>query len=149
MTYTSTKTYGHEVGLSCCFRQWRANHSHCRFMHGYAISVRLEFEATKLDGRNWVVDFGGLKDFQSQLVDTFDHKTVVAEDDPCLDWFHKGHEQGMLDLVIVPAVGCERFAELVWKMGNDWLKRQGMADRCRLSMVEVREHGANSAIYKP
>jgi 6-pyruvoyltetrahydropterin/6-carboxytetrahydropterin synthase len=118
-------------------------------MHGYAISVRLEFEATKLDGRNWVVDFGGLKDFKSQLVDTFDHKTVVAEDDPCLDWFHKGHEQGMLDLVIVPAVGCERFAELVWKMGNDWLKRQGMADRCRLSMVEVREHGANSAIYKP
>ncbi|SVB70610.1 uncharacterized protein METZ01_LOCUS223464, partial [marine metagenome] len=26
--YQSTKTYGNEVGLSCCFRQWRAD-SHC------------------------------------------------------------------------------------------------------------------------
>jgi 6-pyruvoyltetrahydropterin/6-carboxytetrahydropterin synthase len=149
MTYTSTKTYGHELGLSCCFRQWRATHSHCRFMHGYAISVRLEFEAATLDDRNWVVDFGCLKDFKNQLADTFDHKTVVAEDDPCIDWFHRGHEQGMLDLVIVPAVGCERFAELVWQMGHEWLMQNALADRCRLAMVEIREHGANSAIYRP
>ena len=26
--YRSTKTYDHNEGLSCCFRQWRADHSH-------------------------------------------------------------------------------------------------------------------------
>lgn len=149
MTFVSTKTWGHEVGLSCAFRQWRSGHSHCRFLHGYALAVRLEFEADCLDERNWVVDFGGLKDLKTLLQDTFDHKTVIAEDDPCLDWFHRAHEQGLLDLVIVQAVGCERFAELVWHMGNDWLKRQGLSDRCKLTMAEVREHGANSAVYRP
>jgi 6-pyruvoyltetrahydropterin/6-carboxytetrahydropterin synthase len=149
MTYTSTKTYGHEVGLSACFRQWRSTHSHCRFLHGYALSVHLKFEADDLDDRNWVVDFGGLKDLKTWLQDTFDHKTVVAEDDPLLDWFHRGHEQGLLDLVILPAVGCERFAELVWAQANAWLHDNGYAPRCRVIEVEVREHGANSAIYRP
>lgn len=111
--------------------------------------MHLKFEADDLDERNWVVDFGGLKDLKSWLQDTFDHKTVVAEDDPLLDWFHRGHEQGLLDLVILPAVGCERFAELVWAQANAWLHDNGYAPRCRVAEVEVREHGANSAIYRP
>lgn len=149
MTYTSTKTYGHEVGLSCAFRQWRSTDSHCRFLHGYAISVRLEFEASELDERNWVVDFGGLKDLKQVLQDTFDHKTVVAHDDPLMDWFHQGHEQGLLDMVILDDVGCERFAEHVHQLASHWLDRHGYAPRCRVSLVEVREHGANSAIFRP
>lgn len=149
MAYTSTKTYGHEVGLSCCFRQWRATHSHCRYLHGYAVSVRLEFEATELDERNWVVDFGGLKDLKRQLEATFDHKTLVAHDDPHLDWFHRGHELGLLDLVILDAVGCERFAGHIYQLATNWLHRHGYSPRCHVSLVEVREHGANSAIYKP
>jgi 6-pyruvoyltetrahydropterin/6-carboxytetrahydropterin synthase len=149
MSYISTKTYGHEVGLSCAFRQWRATHSHCRFLHGYAVSVRLEFETQELDARNWVVDFGGLKDLKRKLEDTFDHKTVVAHDDPQMDWFHRGHELGLLDLVILDDVGCERFAEHVYQLAANWLKGNGYAPRCRVSLVEVREHGANSAIYKP
>ena len=32
--YRSTKRYSQEEGLSCCFRQWRAAHSHCRLIHG-------------------------------------------------------------------------------------------------------------------
>lgn len=149
MTYISTKTWGHDVGLSACFRQWRSSHSHCQFLHGYALSVRLEFEAETLDDRNWVVDFGGLKELKALLSSTFDHKTVVAEDDPQLEWFRDAEQRGVLEMVVVPAVGCERFAELVWHMGNDWLQRQGLGNRCRLAMVEVREHGANSAIYRP
>lgn len=31
--YQSTKTYGHDRGFSCAFRQWRAD-SHCRLIHG-------------------------------------------------------------------------------------------------------------------
>lgn len=149
MGYTSTKTYGHEQGLSCCFRQWRATHSHCQFLHGYAISVRLEFEAQELDRRNWVVDFGGLKDLKQSLQDTFDHKTVVAEDDPEISWFREGHRRGLLDLVVVPSVGCEKFAGLVHAMAQAWLERHGYSPRVRVSLVEVSEHGANSAIFRP
>lgn len=149
MTYISTKTWGHDVGLSTCFRQWRSHHSHCRFLHGYALSVRLEFEAATLDDRNWVVDFGGLKDLKRQLEDTFDHKTVIAQDDPELEWFQEGERRGLLDLVVVEAVGCERFAELVWELGRMWLVEKGLVTRVRLTSVEVREHGANSAIYRP
>ena len=56
--FRSTKTYGHEMGFSCAFRQHRAD-SHCRLVHGYALAFHFEFEATELDVRNWVVDFGG------------------------------------------------------------------------------------------
>src|SRR5688572_12134662 len=107
--YRSTKTYGHEVGLSCAFRQWRAE-SHCNLLHGYALSVRLEFEAADLDKRNWVVDFGSLKSFKGWLEATFDHRTLVAVDDPLFADFQRMDGFGMLKMVVVDATGCEAFA---------------------------------------
>lgn len=146
--YISTKTYGHERGLSCAFRQWKAE-SHCRFLHGYSIAVRVEFESEELDVRNWVVDYGSLKSFKGWLEDMFDHKTVVASDDPHIDWFREGHKRGTLDLVEVEATGCEAMAELIWNAADVWLMDNGYAPRCRVRRVEVAEHGANSAIYEP
>ena len=49
MAYYSTKTYDHNEGLSCAFRQWRAEDSHCRFIHGYAIAVSLTFGCKELE----------------------------------------------------------------------------------------------------
>ena len=57
MKYRVTKTYGNERGLSCAFRQWRAD-SHCNLIHGYSLGFRFVFEAAQLDDRNWVYDFG-------------------------------------------------------------------------------------------
>lgn len=145
-TWQSTKTYGHEVGLSCAFRQWRA-HSHCSKMHGYALAFKFVFETEELDSTNWAVDFGGLRSLKGILEDTFDHKTVVAEDDPELAYFQEGHAKGVLDLVVLPAGGCEKFAEFVYEVAEQWLKDAGFAPRCRLASVEVSEHGANSALY--
>lgn len=146
MFYRSTKTFGHNVGLSAAFRQWKAK-SHCNLLHGYALEVRIEFEAEGLDERNWVVDFGSLKDLKAVLQNLFDHKTLVAEDDPEMEWFLEADKRGILDLVIVPATGCERFAEMVFKATDRWLRATGYSPRCRVAQVEVREHGANSAIY--
>ncbi|MHB0790189.1 6-pyruvoyl trahydropterin synthase family protein [Bradyrhizobium sp. 5.13L] len=147
MAYLSTKTYGHEVGLSAAFRQWRAK-SHCRLLHGYSLSFRFEFEANTLDDKNWVVDFGGLRELRAILEGTFDHKTVVASDDPELEWFREAARRGLADIVVLPAVGCEKFAEHVYRVGSNWLLEKGLAPRCQLVSVEVREHGANSAIYR-
>ena len=58
--YRSTKTYDHNEGLSCCFRQWRAD-SHCKLLHGYALAFKFVFATRALDARNCCYDFGGLR----------------------------------------------------------------------------------------
>jgi len=148
MAYRSGKTYGHEIGLSCAFRQHKAE-SHCHFIHGYALSINIEFEANILDNRNWVIDFGGLKELKTLIQETFDHKVVVAEDDPFLDWFRRGDTMGILDLVVMPQVGCEAFAWQVYSMADTWLVDNKQTPRCKIAQVTVREHGANSATFIP
>lgn len=146
MPYQSTKQFGHDLGLSCCFRQWRAE-SHCNQLHGYAIAIRLVFEAEELDVRNWVVDFGSLKSLKQMFVDTFDHKLLVAEDDPDKDDICALAGMGIADVIVVPAVGCEKFAEYVFGATEVWLQSNGYTPRVKLISAEVCEHGANSAIY--
>jgi len=106
----------------------------------------MEFQADTLDDRGWVVDFGGLKQIKSFLVDHFDHKTIVAKDDPLLEDFLELHEKALCDLVIMDAVGCERFAEEIFKQADAFINRSEYAGRVRLKMVEVMEHPGNSAI---
>lgn len=156
----STKTFGHELGFSCAFRQWRA-HSHCRFIHGYALGFRFVFAAEETDHCGWVVDFGGLKSLRAILETTFDHKLLVAEDDPWKNVLlglaqedfggllaYRGQEAASpaADVVVVPATGCEAFAIMVYQVAEQWLKDAGFSPRVRLVSVEVSEHGANSAI---
>jgi len=183
--YLSTKTYGNDRGLSCTFRQWRSTHSHCSLIHGYSIGIKLIFESDTLDDRNWVMDFGGLKAFKDWSEWQFDHTLIVAQDDPHLDFFRKmswistiysgvgtqpdlkPHERGALcDLRIVEAVGCEKFAELAYRImneileaykeGRSWTHPNGKTYEARyptgqgvkLRSVEVFEHNANSATYE-
>lgn len=161
--YYSTKTYGNDRGLSCCFRQWRSTHSHCSLLHGYSIGIRLVFESDTLDCRNWVMDFGGLKKFKQWAEYMFDHTTLIAEDDPYLNVFtdlaHIGeigqkNITALVDLRIVPAVGCEKFAEMAYtKMESIIEEMKQTPDvivngNVRVKSVEVFEHGANSAIYE-
>lgn len=143
--YRSTKTF---PPISCAFRQWRA-HSHCKFNHGYGIVIKLTFESAELDVTNWVVDFGALKSFRQTVETTFDHKTLVAHDDPNRDWFEEAHARGIADIVIVEHTGCEKFAELVGECAVIWLKDAGYGDRVRLVSCEVWEHAANSASWSP
>jgi 6-pyruvoyltetrahydropterin/6-carboxytetrahydropterin synthase len=145
MSFLSSKTYNHNVGLSCAFRQWKAEHSHCKYLHGYAISVRFNFKG-ELDDKNWVFDYGGLKEVKSFLQKTFDHKTIVAEDDPSLNEFYSLQKKGLIQLVVLPAVGCEKFAEYICKAVDPMIKERSQ-DRVKIMSVEVREHGSNSAIY--
>lgn len=145
-TYQSTKQFGHDLGISCAFRQWGATHSHCSKIHGYALAFKFTFEAEQLDERNWVQDFGGLKSLKEVLMDTFDHKLVVANDDPHKELYMEMHQAQIADVVILPKVGCEYFAEVAFSMATAQLKLHHQ-DRIRLVSAEVKEHGANSAIY--
>jgi 6-pyruvoyltetrahydropterin/6-carboxytetrahydropterin synthase len=149
--FLSTKTFNTDRGLSCCFRQWKATHSHCSTLHGYSIGVKFVFECDELDERNWVFDFGGLKDIKKWLEHMFDHTCCVAEDDPLLEQFKAFAATGVMDLRIVPGVGCERFAEMIFDHVTQVLDehRSTMLNpTARLKSVEVFEHGANSAIVE-
>nr|WP_306264298.1 6-carboxytetrahydropterin synthase [Pararhizobium sp. IMCC3301] len=144
--YRSTKTYDHQEGLSCCFRQWRASHSHCQLIHGYALAFRFVFATHELDQHNWCFDFGGLKPVKAWLKQMFDHTLLLAEDDPQLPVFEGLANAGLADLRIMPAVGCEATAQYVFDYVSQFLTEQTQK-RVWLESVEVREHGGNSAIY--
>lgn len=149
MTFQSTKTYGHDLGLSCCFRQPKATHSHCSKLHGYALSFKFTFECDELDENNWCVDFGGLKWLKDQLQCNFDHKLVVACDDPDKDVFFELGLHGVADVMFLDKVGCEAFAEYAYNLAVRAMERDAnLAPRVKVVSCECAEHGANSAIYK-
>jgi 6-pyruvoyltetrahydropterin/6-carboxytetrahydropterin synthase len=149
--YQSTKLFD---GYSACFRQWKAEGTHCKFLHGYAVSFRVWFEG-ELDERNWVWDFGGMKRAKTNINGRspkaffeylLDHTTIVAEDDPYLENFKQMDNEGIIQLRILPAVGCERFAEYLYQVINEFLQLETNG-RVRATKVEVYEHERNSASY--
>ena len=142
MKFKSSKTYTHNNGLSCAFRQWRAD-SHCRYLHGYALSVKITFIGA-LDERNWVYDYGGLKPVKKFLEDTFDHKTIVAVDDPAFELFEQTEKDGLIQMTILPAVGCEKFAQFIFEMINPIIL-ENTKGRVKVDSVEVKEHESNGA----
>ncbi len=145
-TYRSTKTYDHNEGLSCTFRQWRAADSHCSLLHGYALAFRFVFVARALDARGWCLDFGGLKPVRQWLHEMFDHTLLVAADDPERERLVELGRLGLADVRVLPGVGCEATARLVHGKVAEMVEA-GTQGRVWLESVEVREHGGNSALY--
>jgi 6-pyruvoyltetrahydropterin/6-carboxytetrahydropterin synthase len=147
MIYLSTKKYGHEIGLSAVFRQPNASHSHCAFLHGYALAFTFTFGCRELDNKNWAVDFGGLKPLKEWLQDNFDHKMVLDRKDPHFKHFAELEKNGLCEIIIMNGVGAEKFAEHAFTYADDLIK--DLTDgRCWVESVECAEHGANSAIVK-
>jgi len=150
-TFQSSKLFD---GYSTVFRQWKADTTHCKFLHGYAVSFRVWFEG-ELDERNWVWDFGGMKrakntiqgkspkDFFTFLLD---HTMIIAEDDPFLESFKRMDEAGVVQLRILPATGCEKFAEYLYNVINEFLAVE-TDGRVKASKVEVYENERNAASY--
>ena len=141
-------------GFSTCFRQWKAKDTHCSYIHGYDIYFDVTFEGD-LDYRNWVADFGLFKRAKNNIEGMspkayfdylLDHTTIIAEDDPYLEKFKQMHFDGVIQLRILPAVGCEKFAEHLYNVINDFLAIE-TAGRVKAIKVEVYEHERNSASY--
>ena len=149
--YNSTKLFD---GYSTCFRQWRAEDTHCKFLHGYGISFKITFEG-ELDEKNWVWDFGGMKrakctidgmNPKAWMDHMFDHTTIIAKDDPYLFTFLELHDCGVIQLRIIPATGAEQFAKYIYDKVNEFVLEE-TNNRVRVTQVEFNEHNKNSAIY--
>jgi 6-pyruvoyltetrahydropterin/6-carboxytetrahydropterin synthase len=150
--FQSTKLFD---GFSCVFRQWRAEGTHCRFLHGYGVSFRVTFEGD-LDERNWVWDFGHAKRSQYKIDGLspkewmdymFDHTLIVAEDDPYLAGFKAMGEHGLAQTRVIPAVGAESFAKFIFDKFTPWVNSDSNG-RVRVVKVEFMEHNKNTAIYE-
>lgn len=151
--FQSTKLFD---GYSTVFRQWKADGTHCRFLHGYAVSFRVWFEG-EMDERNWVWDFGGMKRAKGTIDGMnpkawfewlLDHTTIIAEDDPYLPHFKRMDLSGIIQLRILPSVGAERFAEYLACKIDAFLQEETNG-RVKVAKVQVFENERNSAIYEP
>jgi 6-pyruvoyltetrahydropterin/6-carboxytetrahydropterin synthase len=149
--FQSTKVFD---GFSCVFRQWRAEGTHCKYLHGYGVSFKVWFEG-KLDERNWVWDFGGMKRAKGTIDGMnpkawmdymFDHTTIVAEDDPNINLFKTMDENNIIQLRIIPATGAEQFAKYIYEKLNTFIQEETNG-RVRIVQVEFREHEKNTASY--
>lgn len=151
MKFQSTKIFD---GFSTVFRQWKADGTHCQFLHGYGISFKITFEG-ELDERNWVWDFGGMKRAKSTIDGMnpkawmdfmFDHTVIMAEDDPYLELFKDMDKNRLIQLRVIPATGAEQFAKFIYDKINEFVLEE-TNNRVRVTQVEFKEHNKNSAIY--
>lgn len=91
------------------------------------------------------MDFGGLGVLKDQLKVMFDHKLLVAKDDPAIWDIQELHRKGLAQVMVIDRVGCEAFAQLAWELAYEVLWKE----RARVKVVscQVSEHGGNHAIY--
>lgn len=151
MKFQSTKVFD---GYSTVFRQWKAEDTHCSFLHGYGISFKIVFEGD-LDERNWVWDFGGMKRAKNTIDGRnpkawmdymFDHTYIIAEDDPFLLKAIEMGGIGVAQVRVLPATGAEKFAQYIFEKVSGFIQLE-TEGRVRVISVEFMEHGKNSAIY--
>ena len=149
--YQSSKIFD---GFSTVFRQWKAEDTHCRFLHGYGVSFKIYFEGD-LDNKNWVWDFGGMKRAKTRIDGLqpkawmdymFDHTVIIAEDDPDVQAFIQMGQAGVAQVRIIPATGAEKFAEYIYSNINEFVKTE-TDGRVRVTKVKFMEHGKNAAYY--
>ena len=150
--FQSTKIFD---GFSCVFRQWKAETTHCKYVHGYGVSFKVWFEGD-LDERNWVWDFGGMKRAKTQIDNMsakewmdymFDHTMIIAEDDPFIESFKLMDQAGAAQVRILPAVGPEKFAEYIYNKLQEFVNTE-TEGRVKVVQVQFMENQRNSAIYK-
>ena len=154
--YQSTKIFDN---YSVAIRQWKAQHSHCQLLHGYALKFKVYFASNEsdidrqLDDMNWIVDFGGFKSkpvgngLKDWMNDMFDHTLLIEKDDPYKDLFETMAMEGLCKVHFLDRMGAESLARLVCEKFNEVLKTTD-AGRCKVIRVECFENDKNSAIWE-
>jgi 6-pyruvoyltetrahydropterin/6-carboxytetrahydropterin synthase len=154
--FISTKLFDN---YSVAIRQWKAQHSHCQLLHGYALKFKVWFASNEsdidkqLDEMNWIVDYGGfktkpvgngLKDWMDNM---WDHTTLIQRDDPYADIFEQLGQMGLAKVHFLEKMGAESCAKIVFDHFNDVLSKTD-AGRCKVIKVECFENDKNSSIFE-
>ena len=144
--FTSSKRFG---PISVGHRQWKSS-SHCSFVHGYGRVVDITVACKERDSKGWVMDFGGLKEIKQWLWDKWDHKLLIANDDPLISTFHELHIAKGCDLMVMPegyGPGIEDSCKYLFDKIGDMVRVQ-TNKRVRVKKVRIYEHEYNWAEYE-
>ena len=145
MKFKSTKRFG---PITTGHRQWK-DKGHCSFVHGYGRYIRLTFEASELDERGWVMDFGDLKDVKKWIESEWDHRVLIAADDPLLSDLQELESKGGIYLNVLDDgyyPGIEESCRYLYDKLNPIVKDK-TNNRVEITRVEVWEHEINHAEY--
>lgn len=154
--FKSTKKIG---PISTNHRNWHAlenenrDSRHCGLIHGYSRVIEFVFVG-KTDVCQWVVDFGNLKDVKKWLEERWDHRTLIASDDPQLDKIEEMDKLGLIDLTVVDVdnglnwgPGMEGSCKWVFDEISKIVKEKNFGFAA-IESVQIWEHENNSAIYR-
>ena len=145
MKFKSTKRFG---PITTGHRQWK-DEGHCSYVHGYGRYIRLTFEASELDERGWVMDFGDLKGDKKWIESEWDHRVLIAADDPLLSDLQELESKGVLYLNVLDDgyyPGIEESCRYLYDKLNPIIKKK-TNNRVEITRVEVWEHENNHAEY--
>ena len=123
--YISTKLF---TNYSVAIRQWKAQHSHCQLLHGYALKFKVWFAS-------------------NEPLDMWDHTTLIQADDPYRDYFEMLQVEGLAKVHFLEKMGAESCAKMVYDHFNEVLSKTD-AGRCKVIKVECFENDNNSSIYE-
>lgn len=148
MPFSSTKRFG---PISTGHRQWRDD-GHCAWLHGYGRTVKVEFSGSHLDEKMWMVDFGALRGLKAWLESEWDHRMLIASDDPELAILMELDAKGIISINVLDVnqgygPGIEASCKYVYDKFDAEVRKQ-TEGRCWVEQVEIWEHEFNSAIYK-
>lgn len=142
--YVDTKTFPKTLGLTVCFRDWRTRRR-ARFLHGGALTIAVTFEAMAVNSGGIAVDLNGVDALRDWIVETFDHKTLIASDDPALNVFEGLHDAGLIELVEVDSTSLLSLAAMIGERAEGWLVESGYEPTIRLRRVSVYDDATDSA----
>ena len=145
MKFKSSKRIG---PISTGHRQWKDD-GHCRFIHGYGRYVEFTFACNERDEKGWVMDFGNLKGIRKWLEREWDHRLLVAHDDPQIPLLEVLNDNGVAYIKIMPkdyGPGIEDSCRYVYDRVNPMIAE--LTDgRVWIEKVRVYEHENNWAEY--
>ena len=143
--FTSSKRIG---PISTGHRQWKDD-GHCSFVHGYGRYVEFTFACNERDDKGWVMDFGDLKDVKKWIEAEWDHRVLIASDDPLLPQLKELESHGGILLNVLPDgyyPGIEESCRYLYDMLSPMIQKK-TNNRVEITRVEIWEHENNSGEY--
>ena len=116
----------------------------CRFLHGHNYRFTFTISSSEKDSVGRVLDFSVIKSLLCQwLEDTWDHKTLIWEQDPLLQGLRELSDESICVVSFNPT--AENMAEYLVKVVAE---QQLIGTGCTLIECKVEETRKCSAIYK-
>jgi len=109
----------------------------CAFLHGHRYGVEVTIAGERLDDLGMVMDFGELKMIVQEVLDCWDHNTILKHDDPMVDYLDSRTPVDRRVVRLLENPTAETFAKLFYrkiKVGD-----YGLPDGVRVYSVKVSE----------